>query len=843
MTEYTRLLEHLDRDGLADAGGKGANLGELIKAGLPVPPGFVVTARAYRTVLEAGGLRDRIAQRLAGLQPQDLDALAAAGSDIADWIRTAPVPEPIRNEVLQGCRELAARVGTPLVPVAVRSSATAEDLPSASFAGQQETFLHVAGEEAVMEHVRKCWASLWTPQAVSYRAGMGFDHLKVDLAVVVQAMVPADVAGVMFTANPVSGARDEILISASYGLGESVVSGAVTPDTFLLGADGAVRQRTLGSKESRIVPAGSGTRTEPVPAVERNRYCLTEQELAGLADLARRVQAHYGSPQDTEWAAAGGKLYLLQARPITTMAASADAKPDDWDPEILWKGKKLPFGISDTMEHNPEPPTPFDSYQFALKSFNQFFTEVGMRMPVRPGGPVERRDGRVAITIGMPSPSIALLWKLPAHLIKTLRDDPFDRWRPVAADIEKWMRQQEAAERKAKSATDLARLAATLPGGFEPLLTRRFSAVFFPGITHQALVSLWVRRALGKESAKPMMGRLLRALPFRTALQNQALSRLARVARAHGLESSAYKAAFQKYLDEYGRRPARGMIPMPSIPTMQEEPALVLSLVKTLLNDPADMDPEAAFRRQESDYQAARVEVEAHLGKLLRRWFRTNLERTRSAIICREESLFVSEGVVAFHRRLALKLGTALVRQGLLKESGDIFFLFIEELEPAANGAIPATELQQRIDRRKRAFAKVTAANARGQHWLITTGSIPPVESHKQAPSAGAAVTGLAASRGEAVGTVCVVRGPQEFSKLKKGDILVAPFTAPVWTPLFRVAAAVVTDVGSPVSHAAIVAREYGMPAVVATGNATAVLKDGQRVRVDGTSGRVTIIG
>lgn len=827
--DYIRFLEHLDREALGVAGGKGANLGELIKAGLPVPPGFVVTAGAYRTLLETDGLRDRIARRLAGLQTHDLDALTAAGTDVAKWILSTSVPAPIQAAVLQAYRKLGSEL-----PVAVRSSATAEDLPTASFAGQQETFLHIHGEDQVMQHVRKCWASLWTPQAVSYRSSMGFDHLKVDLAVVVQAMVQADVACVMFTANPVTGARDEILISASYGLGESVVSGAVTPDTFTVAAaEGKVRQRELGSKETRIVPAGNGTVTEPVSPTDRSRYCLTDKDLAGLAALARQVQAHYGSPQDTEWALAGGKPYLLQARPITTLTET-----EDWDPEVLFKGKKLPFGVS--MEYFPEPPTPLDAYQFNLKAIENFFASLGVLPPKHPVGSVERSDGRVALRIGPSRPSLSILWRLLPYLRRALRKDPADCWRLVETDWNTWLDRMKAAERKTHDAPGLARIIHRMTVEFDPILERRFHAVFMQGIMHDLMTGFWVRMAVGKQAATEMKGRLFRALPFRTALQNQAIGRLGKVAATHGKESPEFGSAMEAFLAEYGRRPARGMITMPSIPTLWEQPAVVVGLVDALMEDPAALEPDEAFRKQDQDLQAARAEVESRLGSWARQHFQRALGRARTAIITREESLFMSEGTIAFIRQVTLRLGEVMAKQGLLSEPGDLFFLFTNELQPMANGTLDRAETLSRVARRKQAYARVYAAHEQGQHWFITTGTfVPPAEPEKGASDT---LKGTAASRGEAVGTVCVVRGPHEFSKLKKGDILVAPFTAPVWTPLFRVAAAVVTDVGSPVSHAAIVAREYGMPAVVAVTNATSVLQDGQRVRVDGTTGQVTII-
>ncbi len=398
---YIRQLGELSRAALPEAGGKGANLGELINAGLPVPPGFVVAASAYRALLAANGLTERIAGRLQAMAAQAPEDVAAASRDIGGWIAAADVPAAIRAEVVGAYADLSEQMapGGAGLAVAVRSSATAEDLPSASFAGQQETFLHISGAEQVMRHVQQCWASLWTPQAISYRASMGFEHMGVALAVVVQAMVDAEVAGVMFTANPVSGARDEILISASYGLGEAVVSGMVTPDTFLLSTDGALRSRTLGAKESRIVPDGSGTRSEPVPPAEQARFCLGDQDLAGLAGLARRVQVHYGAPQDTEWALCGGQLYLLQARPITTLAKAPNdrrAGRGADQPQAVWRqaaGRVL-ARAADAAGCVVLPRV--------QRRWQRALSHVRHAAPSDLPDPVERDDGRMAVRVSSP---------------------------------------------------------------------------------------------------------------------------------------------------------------------------------------------------------------------------------------------------------------------------------------------------------------------------------------------------------------------------------------------------------------------------------------------------------
>ena len=321
-------LPEIDAHALSLAGGKAANLGELLRAGLPVPPGVCILTDAYRRVAAGAGLT-AVLDRLAATPAADTTTLAALAGEARAAMLAAPVPDPVAHAVVDGYRRLG-----PDVPVAVRSSATAEDLPHASFAGQQDTYLNVVGPEAVLQAVRRCWASLWTDRAVAYRASNGIDPRTVALAVVLQRMVDAAVAGVLFTANPVTGRRGQAVIDASPGLGEAVVSGAVNPDHFVVdSATGAILERRLGDKKILIrAQPGGGTEHVERPGAAGDA-CITDDQVRALAALGDRVEAHYGAPQDTEWAIdAGGRLWLTQARPITTLfplPASAPPPGDD----------------------------------------------------------------------------------------------------------------------------------------------------------------------------------------------------------------------------------------------------------------------------------------------------------------------------------------------------------------------------------------------------------------------------------------------------------------------------------------------------------------------------------
>jgi pyruvate,water dikinase len=848
MSNYINRLSELNKDSLPQAGGKGANLGVLINAGLPVPPGFVVTTSAYRAHLEASGLKERIEKSIENLKEQDIDRISEVSKCISSWIEEAPMPVMVQEELNTAFENFSKQMSldTKQLLVAVRSSATAEDLPSASFAGQHETFLGVSGKEDMFKHVKKCWASLWSSQAISYRVSMGFDHLKVDLAVVVQAMIASQAAGVMFTANPVNGDKNEILISAAYGLGESVVSGLVTPDTFVLTKDGSIKEKALGSKKLSIKLMKKGTITENVPEEKQKSYCLSNNELMQLTKLANLVEKHYGSPQDTEWALSQGKIYLLQARPITTdISDNEDLNILGPNDKIIYQGKKSPSGLQSVMEHCSEPPTPLDfAYiNYSYQAVNALFHDIGFKLPKDENRPVERENGCVALSYHDSSPSPAILWKLPKYLIKYASKESKDLWQPVSEEMTAWI---EGIDKESKNTNDpvkYVKLMEQAMEGFSKLFYKRFASTLIPGSISVLKFEHLIKKTVGKENAAEFNESLMRSLPFRTALQNDAMIKVAQAAAVYGKDSKVFKEEFDKFIEEYGDRPSVSMGPIIGSPTWRENPESVHKLIDALLCDTDLLNSEKSFKKQKEDYETAKQQIKEMMNPSKYRKFLRALEKARNAVITREESLFYLEKLVACLRRLALKFGKLLVEKSLINETEDVFFIFLEEMGSVAEGRL---DIKEKIEKRKKAFSKVYAAHEKGIHWMISTGSIPKFETKNKnkenLTNDPNLIKGSPASRGVYEGPVCIVRNPSEFNKLKKGDILVSPYTAPVWTPLFKVASAAVTEIGSAGSHAAIVSREYGIPCVVAIDNITNILKDGQKIRVDGTKGIITLL-
>ncbi|WP_456483409.1 phosphoenolpyruvate synthase [Methanopyrus kandleri] len=350
--KYVRWFEEISKDDVDVAGGKGANLGEMTQAGLPVPPGFVVLSTAYNEFLERTGLKEKIKEILSSHDLSDNDELQEAAKEIQRLIVEAEMPEEIREEIVKAYRELCEKVGKEKEFVAVRSSATAEDLPEASFAGQQETFLNVRGEEDVVKYVQKCWASLFTPRAVAYREEQGFEHLDVSIAVVVQKMVDSEKSGVMFTVHPYTGERDKMVIEAVWGLGEAVVSGEVTPDTYIVDKNTfEVIEEQISEQEWMYTkdPETGETVKAEVPEDKRDVRKLTDEEIKELAEIGVAVEEHYGFPQDIEWAIEDGEVYVLQSRPVTTIpeekGEEEGVEAEELEGKILVRGLGASPGI------------------------------------------------------------------------------------------------------------------------------------------------------------------------------------------------------------------------------------------------------------------------------------------------------------------------------------------------------------------------------------------------------------------------------------------------------------------------------------------------------------------
>ncbi|MEV0994947.1 PEP/pyruvate-binding domain-containing protein [Nonomuraea sp. NPDC050202] len=851
-------FSEIDAGMLAEVGGKAANLGELTRAGLPVPRGWVLTTDAYRQV--AQGLR--------------VDG-GTSGDGLAERARRhlmeAPVPEAVHEAIVTAYEALGDDV-----PVAVRSSATAEDLPFASFAGQQDTFLNVVGAQEVVRAVRRCWASLWTDRAVAYRESNGIDHAAVRLAVVVQEMVDARVAGVMFTANPVTGRRRESVIDASPGLGEAVVSGAVNPDRFRV-HDGRILERHAGDKRLavRALPGGGTERVETAG----QGLCLTDDEVRELAGLGARVEAHYGAPQDTEWAIDhDGTLWLTQARPITTLYPL---------PEHTRPGLRVYFSVN-VVQGVMGPLTPMGQSAFRVISAGGaglaghrpadllggagFVTVSGERLWLDLTTAVRSRPGRALLprmlTLGE-ARAVGVMERLfedprltPAHT--SLR--PFLRGLfRFAGNLRLPRRVLTALTRPDRAVAATVRLGETLdgrlrvPGSATPEQrldhAERVLAGTFPliitimptVITGYGLFALASRLS---GVPVPEMSDVLRSLPHNPTTEMDlelwelatriepepfrelSVPELAARYREGGLPPVAQRE-IAAFLDKYGHR---GVAEIDlGVPRWSEEPGHILGVLANYLRMDKGLSPSEQFA---DGARQARATI-AHVAARARRggrWraavVRFGLGRTRRYAGLRELPKFYLVKTLAAVRRSLLVVGEHLVGLGVLDAAGDVFFLDLRE----ARAALAGGDLRELVAERRATYEQ----ERRRRHVprvLLSDGTEPEA---LQEPAAEGALAGSAASPGTVTGVARVVLDPIG-AHLEPGEILVCPSTDPGWTPLFLTAGGLVMEMGGAMSHGAVVAREYGIPAVVGVPGATHRITSGQQITVNGAAGTVTI--
>ena len=821
------------------SGGKGANLALLTQRGFAVPPGFVVSAQVYREfVAAAAGWWPAVLALPFG----DAAALRDACDDLRARLRHLPLPAGATEEVHAQLGRFPA--GTAF---SVRSSSTLEDLASAAFAGQHETYLNVTGAADVLARIRDCFASLWADRAVAYRHQRGFDHAAAAMAVVVQQLVPSEVAGVGFSMNPVNGQLDELVINANFGLGESVVSGEGGVDQWIIAkAGGALRSSSIACKTRRIVPAASGTREVRPDDTAASQPCLDATQLAAVTELLIRVEGSYAFPQDIEWAWAGGALWLLQSRPITTVPArwtrdeSAERFPNVITP-LTWDF--VESGFHRSLEHS-----------FRLLGFPRFAGKWFGKF----GHYVYGNQNAVEIYLHRAPIAVRSLDELRAAIPRVRERYGWVQDLPVA-----WQR-------------DLDYYLVTL-GRFlaEPLesltpreLWRHVLAVnehgaqyFLPNIaisiahgTIYRLLHGLMKLALPPAEATVLFDHLMAWCETKTGQINKELFELAGLIRGaprleerlHGTDSATVlaegalaefpecHARFQRFLRDHGHREVDFDA---YVPTWGEAPAIVLDHVRLLLKGPMDRPPAQQERELKIRAQQAELRLFAQLPPDLHFFFAELLRLARAYTSLDDLEHYQTTRLTPVLRRGLCALGARLVERGALAESMDIFFAHQQQIEDAlaADTADGWQAFGASVEAQKAAYL---ADRTRKPEWILGEGS--PV------PSAGAnsagELRGLAGSPGTAEGPVFIVLTPSDFARFPKGSVLVARTTNPTWTPLFYAAVAVVTESGGPLSHGAVTAREMGIPAVMAVKESLARLHNGQRVRVDGTTGRVLVI-
>ena len=868
-------LADLRRGDLPLAGGKAANLGELIAAGVPVPPGFVVTTDAYRAYVETHDLQ----QRIVALVPAaggDTEAYESAAARIAELFTAGAVPDQLRAAIT------AAYGGLGEPAVAVRSSATAEDLEGASFAGQQDTYLNVRGVDAVLDAIRRCWGSLWTARAMAYRARpqlrttieqAGVNMAGVSLAVVVQELVDAQAAGVMFTADPSTGRRDTVLISAAWGLGEAVVGGLVNTDQLTLaGPDLTITDRQTADKAIQTVRTETGTAEIAVPADRRRAPVLDDASARELATLGRRIAAHIGAPQDIEWVrSTTGDQVIVQSRPITALPEPVGPVPTQWPvPDDSW------YFRASIVEQLPDPLTPLFAELIepaVVESITAIMAEVLGSGRVREGdvgfptinGYAYYRYGRPGLTRMLKASPRAMWSAFGPHGMQ-----PRQRWeeesRPAYQTVvDAWTARslpELSSDELLAGVAELVRAGATyytavqtiipLAATSEIALTRYYDAFIrrdgdppasalllgFDSEPIRAERSLWDLARWAGEDAE--LAAWLTSTDATTVVEELGLGgpfalRDAASAASPPVGAQELVDRFRQHLDAYGHAVYNLDV---ANPVAADDPAPLVDTVRLYLSGQGS-DPYARQRRLQQKRDAATVVIRRRIDPVRRGQFDWLLRKAQAIAPIREDALADVGLAWPQLRRMLAELGRRLVATGAVDHAEDVFWCLRAEISSVVGDAA-GPDLRERIEERKQTW--------RGQRratppqllpegtWMDAMSSMMPATTAQQT---GDVLTGIGASSGRVTATARVLDGPADFARLQPGEVLVASITTPAWTSLFARAAAVVTDIGGPLSHSSIVAREYGIPAVLGTAVGTRRIVDGQQVTVDGDAGKV----
>lgn len=918
MTQPRILPLHSKEATLEIVGGKGASLARLVRADFPVPDGFMIPTAAYLDYVASNDLKKRILSRLADRSFDEPATSQEASAEIRAWF----LVEKTAGEWTSSIRRSYADLGGG--PVAVRSSATAEDLPEMSFAGQQETFLNIVGEQMLFEAIVNCWSSLWTARAISYRSRNGIPHEDVALSVIVQIMVQSEASGVLFTANPLTGKRSETAIDATFGLGEALVGGLVEPDHYVVDTDsGEIINKTLGGKALTIRGvAGGGVVTEDADAGERQ--AIPDDIILQLTKLGQRVVALVHAPQDIEWAWSEGQLYLLQSRPITSLYPIPAVPPDPLRVFISFaviQGLLTPITPlgQDVMKLVFAGGAQIFGFDLTQETQKVLFT-AGERLWVNTTPLLRNSLGRKALSGALPAVAPGA-----AQTIDLLLDDPrlavgrggirfstfrrlagfflptmrriINLWRTPERERERITRLMDETVRQAKIRSAATRDTGdafsqrlkllhdardifpdmVIPQGVTPIIAgmvpffgimRRFSAqaAEASGNPDFALAYLEIARGLPHNVTTEMDLALWRVA--QTILADSDSSQLFQETSAADLASqylqknlpSRIQESVASFIERYGARGV-GEIDI-GLPRWGEDPTHIVQVLQTYLQikDP-DMAPDAVFSRSTKSAEQAAAHLESavrqmHGGFIKARILRWAISRYRALAGMREAPKFFAIRMMGIIRQGLLQSGQELVDAGHLKQRDDLFFLNIRELDEMNEAMVksnnrPATDQdesdlhtlmqanQVRIAERR---AKYQREHLRKQiPRVLLSDGMTYYEGVRAPEGQEGAIVGDPVSPGEVEGTARVIFDPHS-SQLAPGEILVCPGTDPAWTPLFLTASGLIMEVGGMMTHGSVVAREFGIPAVVGVHQATERIKTGQRLRVNGSTGEITLI-
>jgi rifampicin phosphotransferase len=860
-------FHEIDRANVGVVGGKGTNLAELSRLeGVRVPEGFCISTEAFARVMRATPAVGDLLERLALLEAADRAAIGTLSAALRRVIAGVAIPEDVQAGIARFLAKLGEREA-----YAVRSSATAEDLPAASFAGQQDTYLNVIGKPAILTHVSRCWASLFSERAVAYRVQHGFDHRKVHMAVVVQRMLFPQAAGIAFTADPVSANRKVVAIEAGFGLGEALVSGLVNADGYKV-RDGQVVEKAIATKQLVTwALAEGGTQQRALETEQRNRQVLTDEQIVRLANLSRQIEAHFAQPQDIEWCLVEDEFHIVQSRPITTLYPIPEADEPGYHVYISVGHQQMmtdpmkPLGLSlfqltagrpmyaaggrlfVDVTKQLAPPASRDVLLEAMgrhdpliKDALTTLIERGAWLESAPAA--QKAPGPVQ---GKPAASPAPLEEEPGIVTDLIASN-----QASVAALEREIRAKSGAELLDFILEDIQVLR-------QRLTDPRSFAASMAGMNAATWINDQMMAWLGEKNPADT---LAQSAPNNvTSEMGLALLDVADVIRPHpeviaylqGAHDDGFldgllplaggpeaRDAIQSYLDKYGMRCA-GEIDVTKT-RWREAPTL---LVPLLLGNVKNFEPGAARRKFEQGRQAASKKEQELIERLKQlpdgeqkaEETQRMIRRLRTFIGYRE---YPKYGIISryfVYKQALLVEAARLAREGVLHEPEDIYYLTFQELREV----VRTHELDDQIVSRRKAEhernGKLSPPRVLTSDGEIVAGV------YKRPDLPAGALVGLAVSAGVVEGRARVLLEMAD-AELKAGDILVTAFTDPSWTPLFVSIKGLVTEVGGLMTHGAVIAREYGLPAVVGVQKATQLIKDGQHIRVHGTDGYVEIL-
>lgn len=867
---YVLFFEQVDHSSLSQVGGKGANLGEMTKAGFPVPGGFCITTQAYKEFLATSQEIESFFTELNSIDPQELTQLRQVGERIRTHLHQLDIPLPIRQEIIEALNKQGSAKA-----YAIRSSATAEDLPNASFAGQQDTYLNIKGEDELLVHVKKCWASLFTDRAIAYRAKNGFDHHQVYLSIVVQQMISPEVSGILFTADPINGNRLVVSIDAGFGLGEALVSGLVSADLYKV-KNNQIFDKKISQKKLAIysLPDG-GTVTRELPQSQQEQQALTDEQIISLAALGKKIEAHYQVPQDIEFCVSGGEFFIVQSRPITTLYPL---------PQLSLHPRRvlLSFGhvqmMSDAM-------MPLGLSVLRTMFPAQIFVEAGSRIYIDITDFMFSKIVRVLfpklLTVADEAMSRALAAivsrpgfftgnqksavtgkaaKTAAFIVrKAWQNLRFGDPRLVRPAVESYMKQTLEQTRNAISSVQGAERLRVIQQQLDGALINILHNVIpyvAPGIVAGKVLERLLIRWLGDAQELASLNKalpgnvtsemglqlgdladMLRDLPEVQEYLQRAddLSFYTGFAQVPGGE--VFQQEFERFISQYGMR-CPGEIDLTK-PRWREKPTLLIAAIFSHMRSVKRGEHRQRFSEGEKEADAAAVRI---LTKLKSHPVRLKLVTRLIAVFrymggLREHHKYYLIRVLDECKAAIMAEAKSLEQAGKLPTAEDAYFLSLEELiklAEAEDSLISADIISQR----KAEFER--NGNLKPPRVMTSEGEIIVVPPERGDIPEGT-LLGSPVSAGIAEGIARVILRP-ESALLNKGEILVAPQTDPGWTPLFQSAVAIVTEVGGLMTHGAVVAREYGIPAVAGVDEATSRIRDGSLIRVDGDRGLIEIL-